>query len=826
MKIPMNDGWRFTEKFHENLLKPEFDEETLKEVRLPHTAVETPFNCFDESIYQKVMGYRKVLRPDFSWKGKALNLTFEGAAHKAEVYLNGQLLGIHRGGYTAFSIDLSPHIVFGKENILGVKLDSRETLNFPPFGYVIDFLTYGGLYREAYLEVLPKIHVKDVFVRTENVLQDEKTVVAQVSLSGFDDGEIGKAGSHKAGTHEAGIPEPIKATFSLYDLRREKRREIGMGSIREEISTHTFNLKDVELWEIDDPALYTFEVRLEGGKEIHGTTFGFREISFQKEGFYLNGEKVKLRGLNRHQSYPYVGYAMPKSPQILDADILKYELGVNAVRTSHYPQSKHFIRRCDEIGLLVFTEIPGWQHIGDEQWKKAAYEQVKEMVVQYRNHPSIFIWGVRINESPDDHEFYSETNRIARELDPARATGGVRYIKNSEMLEDVYTYNDFSHSGKNPGIEKKGKVTPEKNAPYFITEYNGHMYPTKAFDDESHRLNHALRHARVLNDIYKEKDVLGGFGWAMFDYNTHKDFGSGDRICYHGVMDFFRNKKLAAEVYASQQEKDPILAISSNMDVGEYPGSFRGDLYAFTNGDEVRLYKNDQFIQSFTRENTAYPDLPNAPIVIDDVLGNRLEEETDLSPGKIRDLKEILLAVTKYGPANLPLSMKFLALKMMVFHKMSVEEVGRYYTRFIGDWGQEATTYHFEAMKNGNFMRSVVKKTMKQVDLSLNADRHILREEGTYDVATLRIKALCENGNLLSYLSEPLIVETEGPIEVIGPKILTLRGGMTGTYIKSLGKPGNGKVTIRLDHRVVKTLSFTVEIEEWEEGGEADDFLP
>lgn len=121
--------------------------------------------------------------------------------------------------------------------------------------------------------------------------------------------------------------------------------------------------------------------------------------------FYLNGKKLRLRGLNRHQSYPYVGYAAPASMQIFDADILKKELGVNAVRTSHYPQSQDFIRRCDEIGLLVFTEFPGWQHIGDEEWKRQAVQNLKEMIVQYRNHPSIILWGVRINESQDDDVF-------------------------------------------------------------------------------------------------------------------------------------------------------------------------------------------------------------------------------------------------------------------------------------------------------------------------------------------------------------------------------------------------------------------------------------
>lgn len=171
---------------------------------------------------------------------------------------------------------------------------------------------------------------------------------------------------------------------------------------------------------------------------------------FKSDGLYLNSRKLKIRGLNRHQSFPYIGYAMPESMQIMDADILKYELGLNAVRTSHYPQSHAFIKRCDEIGLLVFTEMPGWQHIVREEWKNQACVNLKEMIVQYRNHPSIFMWGVRINESKDDNSFYTRTNAIAKALDPTRARAGVRANKRSHLLEDVYTYNDFSHACRFP----------------------------------------------------------------------------------------------------------------------------------------------------------------------------------------------------------------------------------------------------------------------------------------------------------------------------------------------------------------------------------------
>lgn len=316
---------------------------------------------------------------------------------------------------------------------------------------------------------------------------------------------------------------------------------------------------DVFLWDIHSPHRYLVrtEILVDGIiKDFDERYIGFRTAVFKKEGFFLNGRYVKIRGLNRHQSYPYFGYAAPESLQRYDADLLKDELGLNAVRTSHYPQSHYFIDECDKKGLLVFTEFPGWQHIGDKAWKDIAVSNVKEMITEYRNHPSIILWGVRINESVDDDEFYTRTNALAHKLDSTRQTGGVRCNKKMSLLEDVYTYNDFSHTGNNPGCEPKENVTPDMDKAYFVSEYNGHMFPTKPYDSEEHMRDHLIRHAAVLDSVASHRDIAGSFGWCMFDYNTHKDFGSGDRICYHGVMDMFRNEKPAAYIYAAQSEKN------------------------------------------------------------------------------------------------------------------------------------------------------------------------------------------------------------------------------------------------------------------------------
>ena len=541
-------------------------------------------------------------------------------------------------------------------------------------------------------------------------------------------------------------------------------------------------------------------------------TIGFRQAVFQEDGFYLNGRKVKLRGLNRHQSYPYVGYAMPESMQKLDADILKEELGLNAVRTSHYPQSHYFYDRCDEIGLLVFTEIPGWQHIGDAAWKDQAVENVKDMVRQYRNHTSIILWGVRINESIDDDEFYRRTNAAAHELDPSRQTGGVRAHAKSSLLEDVYTYNDFIHDGKARGCQPKRKVTSDKKKPYLISEYNGHMYPTKSFDCEEHRSEHALRHVRVLDAVAKEQDICGSFGWCMFDYNTHKDFGGGDRICYHGVMDMFRNPKLAADVYACQQEKKPVLSVSSSMDIGEHPGCNRGDVYLYTNADSVRMYKNDRFIKEYQKEQSPYKNLTHGPVIIDDLIGDLLKEQEHMSLAQEKEVKHVLNAVGRFGFSGLPKSVYLSALKLLLVYHMKVQDVVELYNRYIGDWGGTSTSYRFEAVKNGAVVKTIRKEPMHGVHLKTQADHTILQEKSTYDVAAIRIAACDENGNVLPFYQEPLVISVDGPLEVIGSKIISLKGGMGGTYIKTTGESGHAKLKIMPVQKDVAAVELTFTI--------------
>lgn len=806
-RLYLNDDWLFTEQFENSLMAPEYPENTLQPVRLPHTCKETPFHYFDESLYQMVSGYRRHLLIPKDWQGKRILLTFEGAAHDSTVFCNGKKVGEHHCGYTAFTVDLTDNILYGQDNLLCVRLDSRENLNVPPFGYVIDYMTYGGIYRDVRLEVKENVSLSDIFVHTAIDFRSSP-VTAQITS------EITLTESNGNVTiRQYYMPKNTAAGQGSWNLLCEQTVSADTNCDKEIALTAA--ITDPLLWDTEEANLYILKTQLYQDNTLLDeteTTFGIREAVFKKDGFYLNGRKLMIRGLNRHQSFPYVGYAMPESMQKLDADLLKKELGLNAVRTSHYPQSHYFLERCDELGLLVFTEFPGWQHIGDDSWKAQAVANAKDMIRQYRNHPSIILWGIRINESPDDDAFYEKTNTVAHKLDPTRPTGGVRAMKKSHLLEDVYTYNDFLHDGEMPGCDPKKKVTSDMEKPYLISEYNGHMYPTKAFDNEERRSEHAIRHANVLDAVAGQSDIAGSFGWCMFDYNTHKDFGSGDRICYHGVMDMFRNPKLAANIYACEQEQTPVLEITSSMDIGEHPGCNRGNIYILSNADSVKMYKNDRFIKEYLPEMSPYKHLKHGPILIDDFIGDSLAQNERFRPKHAKEITDAMNLVARGSLNHIPKRLYLTALKLLLIYHIDFAEVTRLYTKYIGDWGGTATIYRFDAIKDGKVVKSVTKEPVREIRLEAEADHTILTEQHTYDVALVRIRAVDDHGNVLPFYQEPVRLITEGDISIIGPDTIALQGGMGGTYVKSTGRSGRGALLLQSQTAGEIRIPFQIKI--------------
>lgn len=710
----------------------------FEEVYLPHTVRALPYNCFDERLYQTRGVYRKRFFIPSDWAGRHLRLRFEGVMAEASVFLNGSPVGGHRGGYTPFEVDITGWARAGEENLLTVEVDSRELPGIPPFGGQLDYLTYGGIYREVFLLATDPVFIENAQVRAKDLLTDSPSLRIRVFLQNRSGREAGvqitasirgEEGETAVGAADALLPAEGDGELVEFPLTVVRKPA---------------------LWELDDPRLYEVRIVVKtpgGGTDEYRLRTGFRQAEFTEKGFFLNGRRVKLFGLNRHQSYPYVGYAMPERAQRRDADILKEELNCNIVRTSHYPQSPHFLDRCDELGLLVFEELPGWQFVGDEAWQREAASSLGEMIRRDWNHPSIVLWGTRINESQDFHDFYETTNRLAKELDPTRQTGGVRAIDRSEFLEDVYTANDFVYNGANTPLRPQRQVTGlEKDVPYLVTECNGHMFPTKRFDPEERLVEHALRHAAVHNHAALDDAVCGALGWCAFDYNTHCQFGSGDKICYHGVMDMFRQPKYAAYFYMSQcpPEKRGVLKVASVGAMGERSGGGVAPLTVFTNYDFIRIYAGGRELGVYYPDRERFPGLSHPPIVAEEGLG------------------------------------------------------------FL--WGENWQGLRIEAWRQGRLAAvQELAANPYAARLTAAADDSTLWADGS-DGTRVVFRLEDQNGRRLPFNQAVLSLSLEGPGELIGPDTLPMPGGSAGLWVRAKARPG----TIRLRGRAMDFQAETV----------------
>jgi beta-galactosidase len=716
-----NDGWMFDGA----------------PVRLPHNAVDLPFSYFDENSYQREFTYEKTFDADFA--GQEAVLRFDGAMANTRVYLNDKLIVTHADGYTPFEARLTG---ISGQNTLRVVIDGAENPAIPPFGGAIDYLTYAGIYRDVWLTLTAPVSIGLTKVETSDVLAPVKSATVAVVLS------------NPQNLHLSGQVRAVLRDWAGVEIAQTRAEVSGPT-----VSLAFVGLANIALWDINAPNLYTVDLTLTTpyGRDQTQTSFGFRAAEFTADGFLLNGKPLKLRGLNRHQSFPYAGYGLGRAAQERDAEILKYELRLNLVRTSHYPQSPYFLDHCDRIGLMVFEEIPGWQHIGDLAWQNASVENVRAMITRDWNHPSIIIWGVRINESQDNHDFYSKTNRLARELDKTRQTGGVRYIPESELIEDVYTMNDFIMGAQEQGGNRpRTALRPQQEVtglphmvPYLVTEYNGHMYPTKMGDQEQRQAEHVTRHLEVLDAAYGDPNVSGCIGWCAFDYNTHKDFGSGDRICHHGVMDMFREPKFAAFAYASQCDPSEAVVMQPVTFWARGERNIGGilPLIVLTNCDAVDLQYGDNAPIRVAPDRVAYPNLPHAPVVI---------------------TKDHFSEMGQWG---------------MTWEKGMI----RGYIK-----GQLVAEHRFVA--------DPLPTTLQVV-----ADANVI---GATDAVRVMIRVLDQVGNKLPFMSDPVTIHVTGPARRLGPASVPLRAGATGFWVQA-DAAGQIAVTVTHDRLGSTTIDLT-----------------
>jgi beta-galactosidase len=718
--LPINRGWRFSPKQVEGGHDKAFDDSALERVVVPHTNKRLPWHGFDEKDYEFVSLYRRRFRLPKNARGKRVFVDFEGVMTASTVWINGTRLGEYKGGYTPFSFDLTPHLDWDGDNVLAVDVDSTERPDIPPFGYEIDYLTFGGIYREVALRIVPPTFIENIFVQPKDVLSGKPSVDVECFLDS-----------------PQTLPTGLTLEAELLDGSRSVSKTsqhiapTGKGSKQDSaddgpksVLVHLADLSGVKLWDLENRNLYNVRVRLLRGSQAvdeDSRRFGFRQAEFTDHGFVLNGKAIKLRGLDRHQTFPFVGQAMPARAQRRDADILRNRLHCNIVRTSHYPQSRHFLDACDEVGLLVLEEIPGWQHIGDAAWKDVSVDNVRRMIRRDWNHPSIILWGVRINESQDDHDFYTRTNAVAHQLDSTRQTGGIRYFQESEFLEDVFTMNDFGFPLKPPNHPR-----------YLNTEFVGHTYPTKTIDNVERLTEHTMRHARIHDQLASNPQYAGGIGWCAFDYNTHANFGSGDRICYHGVTDIFREPKPAAGFYKSQCDpsEEVVLEPAFHWARGDESIGFTKGVVS-SNCDHLKVYINDKLIAEADPDRQQFQHLRYAPFVVD--IGQGL----------------------RHGWGDLRLE-GYIQGKKVIEKRMSGRGVDAQFT--------------------------------------VNPDDSSLVADGA-DATRVVLRVTDEFGAIRPFADDAITFQLDGPAEIIGDNPFSLVGGTGAIWIRAKEEPGTARLT-------------------------------
>jgi beta-galactosidase len=730
--LPMNRGWRYSPSIVERGHDLSFDDSKFDRIVVPHTNVPLPWHGFDDKTYEFVSLYRRRFKLPPQARGQRVFVDFEGVMTASTVWINGHRLGEYKGGYTPFSFELTPHLNFTGDNLLAVDVDSSERPDIPPFGNRIDYLTFGGIYRDVALRIVPATYIENIFAQPKNVLSEHPSLDVECFIQRLEPLQ------HAPLTLEAVL-------LNGANTIAKTTQPVALSSATSEPVSFTLKfapLSSIQLWDIANPHLYTVRVRLLVDERIldeDTRRIGFREAQFTDHGFELNGKVLKLRGLDRHQTFPFVGQAMPARAQRQDAYILRNQLHCNIVRTSHYPQSRHFLDACDDFGLLVLEEIPGWQYIGDLAWQDISVDNVNRMIRRDWNHPSIVLWGVRINESRDNHDFYTRTNALAHKLDSTRQTGGIRYFQESEFLEDVFTMNDFGWPLK-----------PPNHARYLNTEFVGHTYPVKTMDDNVRQREHTIRHARVHDQLASHPQYAGGIGWCAFDYNTHSDFGAGDRICYHGVVDMFREPKPAAGFYKSQcdPEEEIVLEPAFHWAAGDEALRFTVAMIC-SNCDHLKLYV-------------------------------RTKGDWDLIAQA--DPDRVQFAHLHFAPFSIDLS--------KVQHEWGDLRVDGYLK------GQQVVSKTYSG-------RGVDQK------FSVHFDDPELNADGA-DSTRVVFRVTDEFGAIRPYANDPIALSLEGPAEIIGDNPFALTGGTGAVWIRAKEEPGTVRLTAKHPRLGSQTIVLTL----------------
>ncbi len=595
VEMPLNDGWRFTLANPTNAFQAAaFDDARWEKVFLPHTPrIEQPENAHD--YFQGVCWYRRHIAPESAWRGKKVSLLFEGAMQITDVWVNGKHALTHRGGYLPFSVDITDALAEPGGAVVAVRLDNADNPDIPPGKNhdQLDFSYFGGLYRDVKLVVTDSLHVTDavaanrvagggIFVRTESASSASAKIFAQADVM-----------------NEGGDEKNVSVRFTAFAPDGEKVAEMNLNfstfaSGAERETNCALVISHPQLWQPDHPWLYTLKTEILRGTKVAdavSTRFGIRTLAYDdKLGFVLNGSPLTLRGANRHQDFPWLGNAVPDNAAYREIKRLK-AAGFNFMRLAHYPQSPAVMDACDELGLMVSVCTPGWQHFSSsEMFTNLAVQNVREMVRWHRNHPSVIMWEVSLNETYGHDAFYAECARAAHEEFPGDQmfTAGDSYAsKDSRHFEVPYAgWGGFYQRGAAPGFENQKRSFAREYGDY---EFGGEHSTTRVArgDGENALLLQAWNFIWSHNQNAAMPWLIGDCIWEGVD--NFRGCSAENPIARCGALDYLRLPKFSYYFFQSQRaENQPSIFIANYWT----PRSSPTKVVVFSNCEEVELFLN------------------------------------------------------------------------------------------------------------------------------------------------------------------------------------------------------------------------------------------
>jgi beta-galactosidase len=622
----INDSWQYLED-------PIVDVRDLVKSKMAWTTVNIPhsWNAFD--AVDQVPGYRR----SASWYKKNINIPisakdsriiiyFEGINTESKVFVNNKFAGGHVGGYIGFEIDITPFIKYGSNNLIAVRADNSINFDIIP-SQKSDFFIYGGITRNVWIKAVPHEYIKTITIHAADISKDKAKTSVEVKI-------INTLKTNRSSTIEAILKEATGRNISQVFV--EKTIQPGTNNINLEFPI----LNNPQLWSPSNPYLYSVNVRLKDNNKITDTVtekFGYRFFEFKEHGpFFLNGERLLLRGTQRHEDYAGLANALPDSLQRKDMEMIK-GMGANFVRLAHYPQAPEVYRACDELGILVWDELPWCRGgIGGAEWKKNTRRMLEELIEQNYNHPSIIMWslGNEVNwesdfedgDNPDSlRSFFTVLNDEAHKLDPSRITAARKSPEGAEVV-DVFSPSIWSgwYSSNYFNYEKTITEARDQYKRFFHAEYGGDSHvgrhtenpvggdgyiPPSGWDTTAAKVR--VKNISLSGD-WSESYIVNLFDWYLhiseqLDWFTgsaqwiFKDFGTPLRpenpipyINQKGLVNRAGKPKDAYYVYKSYWTTDPKFCYieSHTWTDRNGPKNLKRQVKVYSNCDEVELFIN------------------------------------------------------------------------------------------------------------------------------------------------------------------------------------------------------------------------------------------